>query len=122
MRQTFIIRPYGERGRILEQGGPEISDAHIFDAVWKGLGLTAPLSVVARVQDSWQESSERNRDTWPTGRPYHFGLSRATKFTRIRCAAFGMVDGEVYPPWEVQALFMGKHTPQKSASIGTEVA
>ena len=38
---------------------------HIFDAVWKGLGLTAPKSVVAEVQQSWIDSPERRADTWP---------------------------------------------------------
>ncbi len=38
---------------------------HIFDAVWKGLGLKAPLSVQAEVQKSWEESTERRADTWP---------------------------------------------------------
>jgi predicted dehydrogenase len=40
---------------------------HIFDAVWKGLGMKAPLSVIAEVQKSWQNSPERRADTWPQG-------------------------------------------------------
>jgi len=40
---------------------------HIFDAVWKGLGLMAPASVIAEVQQSWKESSIRQADTWPQG-------------------------------------------------------
>ncbi|CAN5564973.1 hypothetical protein BH23BAC1_BH23BAC1_49650 [soil metagenome] len=40
---------------------------HIFDAVWKGLGLKAPTSIVAEVQKSWQDSPERRNDTWPQG-------------------------------------------------------
>jgi predicted dehydrogenase len=38
---------------------------HIFDSVWKGLGLTAPKTVTAEVQESWQNSKERRADTWP---------------------------------------------------------
>ena len=40
---------------------------HIFDPVWKGLGLDAPLTVTAEVQQSWKESAERRADTWPQG-------------------------------------------------------
>ena len=40
---------------------------HIFDAVWKGLGMKPPMSVVAEVQQSWKESPERRADTWPQG-------------------------------------------------------
>ncbi|MFO1491864.1 MAG: Gfo/Idh/MocA family oxidoreductase [Kiritimatiellia bacterium] len=38
---------------------------HIFDAVWKGLGLTAPRTVKAEVQESWVASPERRADVWP---------------------------------------------------------
>ena len=40
---------------------------HIFDPVWKGLGLQAPLTVQAEVQESWKNSPERRADTWPQG-------------------------------------------------------
>jgi len=38
---------------------------HIFDPVWKGLGLAAPKTVVARVQQSWKDDPQRRADTWP---------------------------------------------------------
>ena len=40
---------------------------HIFDAVWKGLGLKPPISVISEVQKSWKDSPERRGDTWPQG-------------------------------------------------------
>ena len=40
---------------------------HIFDAVWKGLGLQPPLTVSAEVQESWKNSPARRADTWPQG-------------------------------------------------------
>jgi predicted dehydrogenase len=40
---------------------------HIFDPVWKGLGLQPPLTVSAEVQESWKNSSTRRADTWPQG-------------------------------------------------------
>ena len=95
---------------------------HIFDAVWKGLGLTAPLSVVARVQDSWQESSERNGDTWPQG-DHITWMFPGNEFTESDVLPLEWFDGEFYPPWEVQALYHGKPYPAESAIlIGTEGA
>lgn len=95
---------------------------HIFDAVWKGLGLTAPKSVIARVQDSWQESSERNGDTWPQG-DHITWMFPGNGLTESDVLPLEWFDGEFYPPWEVQALFHGKPYPAESALlIGTEGA
>ncbi len=38
---------------------------HVSDFWWKGLELTAPKSVIAKVQQSWLDSPERMADTWP---------------------------------------------------------
>ena len=38
---------------------------HFFDSSWKGVGLTAPLSVKAEVQASWKDTPARRADTWP---------------------------------------------------------
>ena len=95
---------------------------HIFDAVWKGLGLKAPISVVAQVQDSWQESSERNGDTWPQG-DHITWMFPGNELTASDILPIEWFDGEFYPPWEVQALFHGKPYPAESAIlIGTEGA
>ena len=95
---------------------------HIFDAVWKGLGLKAPKSVVARVQESWQESSERNVDTWPQG-DHITWMFPGNEFTESDVLPLEWFDGEFYPPWEIQALFHGKPYPAESAIlIGTEGA
>ena len=40
---------------------------HIFDAAWKGLGLTKPLTVKAQVSDKWKTSPERRAQTWSPG-------------------------------------------------------
>tara|TARA_R110000796_G_scaffold21541_4_gene63299 strand:+ start:5090 stop:6463 length:1374 start_codon:yes stop_codon:yes gene_type:complete len=95
---------------------------HIFDAVWKGLDLKAPTSVMARVQDSWQESSERNGDTWPQG-DHITWMFPGNELTASDILPIEWFDGEFYPPWEVQALFHGKPYPAESAIlIGTEGA
>ncbi|GBF20558.1 MULTISPECIES: Gfo/Idh/MocA family protein [Arenibacter] len=95
---------------------------HILDAVWKGLDLKAPISVMARVQDSWQESSERNGDTWPQG-DHITWMFPGNELTASDILPLEWFDGEFYPPWEVQALFHGKPYPAESALlIGTEGA
>ena len=40
---------------------------HVFDPVWKGLGMKPALDVVAEVQGSWKNSPARRGDTWPQG-------------------------------------------------------
>ena len=37
----------------------------LFSAFWKWLELQSPLTIRAEVQDSWRNSIERLRDTWP---------------------------------------------------------
>ncbi|MCM4154248.1 gfo/Idh/MocA family oxidoreductase [Arenibacter sp. N53] len=95
---------------------------HIFDAVWKGLGLKAPMSVVAKVQESWKTSSQRNVDTWPQG-DHITWMFPGNEFTESDVLPLEWFDGEFYPPWEIQALFHGKPYPAESAIlIGTEGA
>lgn len=95
---------------------------HIFDAVWKGLDLKAPTSVMARVQESWRESSERNSDTWPQG-DHITWMFPGNEFTAADMLPLEWFDGEFYPPWEIQALFHGEPYPAESAMlIGTEGA
>lgn len=95
---------------------------HIFDAVWKGMGLKDPLSVVARVQESWQASPERMADTWPQSNhiTWMFPGNDMTAGEELQVEWF---DGEFYPPEEVRALFSVKDYPAESAMlIGTEGA
>jgi predicted dehydrogenase len=76
---------------------------HIFDAVWKGLGLRAPLSVTADVQDSWRRSSARRADTWPQANhiTWVFPGNERTEGRELTVEWF---DGDKFPPAEVQAL------------------
>jgi predicted dehydrogenase len=95
---------------------------HIFDAVWKGLGLSAPLSVHARVQESWEQSSSRRADTWPQSNhlTWEFPGNELTEGNSLTVEWF---DGEFYPPEEVRALFSIENYPAESAMlIGTEGA
>lgn len=95
---------------------------HIFDAVWKGLGLTPPKTVIAEVQKSWQDSPERRADSWPQGNhiTWMFPGNKLTESDKLPIEWF---DGEFYPPKEVQALFHGDVYPPESAMlVGTEGA
>jgi len=95
---------------------------HIFDAVWKGLGLKAPVSVVAEVQKSWKESPERRADNWPQG-DHITWMFPGNSFTEKDVLPLEWFDGEFYPPKEVMDLFAGNEYPAESAMlIGTEGA
>ncbi len=98
---------------------------HVFDAVWKGLGLKAPLSVVAEVQESWQASPSRRADTWPQSDhiTWMFPGNSKTEGSELPVEWF---DGLIYPPEDVQKLAKDagfKEYPAESAIvIGSEGA
>lgn len=95
---------------------------HIFDAVWKGLDLKSPTSVIAEVQKSWKDSPERRGDTWPQGNhiTWMFPGNEQTASATLPLEWF---DGEFFPPEEVRALYTGGKYPEEAAMlIGTEGA
>jgi predicted dehydrogenase len=98
---------------------------HIFDAVWKGLGLTAPLSVSAEVQDSWRQSPARRADTWPQMNhiTWVFPGNALTEGPELTVEWY---DGDKFPPEEAQALARAdgfKTYPGEAAIVlGTEGA
>ena len=95
---------------------------HIFDAVWKGLGLTAPNNVIAEVQESWKKSPERRADTWPQGNHITW-MFPGNDFTETDELPIEWFDGMFYPPAEIQDLFPGDPYPPESAMlIGTKGA
>jgi predicted dehydrogenase len=95
---------------------------HIFDAVWKGLGLKPPNSVLARVQKSWQDSPVRKSDTWPQSDQITW-MFPGNDLTDLNVLPLEWFDGEFYPPQDVRDLFSGKEYPAESAMlIGTEGA
>jgi predicted dehydrogenase len=94
---------------------------HIFDAVWKGLGLTAPTSVVAEVQRSWRLSPKRRADTWPQGDHITWTFPAGEKTDGELIAEW--FDGEYYPPEDVRKMAETTNYPPESAMlIGTEGA
>jgi predicted dehydrogenase len=95
---------------------------HIFDAVWKGLGLKAPVSVVAEVQQSWQDSPARRADTWPQG-DHITWVFPGNEHTDSSSLTIEWFDGEFYPPQEIRALYSVEKYPAESAMlIGTNGA
>jgi predicted dehydrogenase len=95
---------------------------HIFDAVWKGLDLKPPKTVVAEVQKSWQDSPERRADTWPQGNhiTWMFPGNDLTESDELPLEWF---DGAFFPPQEIIDLYKGETYPPESAMlIGTEGA
>jgi predicted dehydrogenase len=95
---------------------------HVFDAVWKGLRLKAPLSATARVQESWKNSPERRADTWPQANHITW-MFPGSELTDSRELPVEWFDGEFYPDREVRALFAAEEYPPESAMVvGTEGA
>jgi predicted dehydrogenase len=95
---------------------------HIFDAVWKGLDLKAPKSVIAEVQKSWQNSPERRADTWPQDNHISW-VFPGNNFTESDELPIEWFDGQFFPPQEIMGLFPGEKYPAESAMlIGTEGA
>jgi predicted dehydrogenase len=95
---------------------------HIFDAVWKGLGLTAPKSVVAEVQESWTKSPARRGDNWPQSDhiTWIFPGSDKTAGDELPVEWF---DGEIFPPEDIRKMSEVKTYPHESAMlVGTEGA
>ncbi|MCX8092243.1 MAG: Gfo/Idh/MocA family oxidoreductase [Verrucomicrobiae bacterium] len=95
---------------------------HIFDAIWKGLGLERPLSVEARVQESWRNSPARRADTWPQANHITWTFPGNAR-TEGRTLTVEWFDGDFYPPQEVRALYSVEDYPAESAMlVGTEGA
>ena len=95
---------------------------HLFDPVWKGLGLQPPRSVVAEVQPSWKDSPARRADTWPQANhiTWTFPANEQVVGQELVVDWF---DGEFYPPEHVRRLYSAdlKEYPSESAMIiGTE--
>lgn len=97
---------------------------HTFDAVWKGLEMKPPLSVVAKVQESWRNSPVRRADTWPQGQHITWTFA-GNSLTEGKTLTLEWADGEFFPPDDIRRLYTTdfKEYPTESAMlIGTEGA
>jgi predicted dehydrogenase len=95
---------------------------HIFDPVWKGLGLSAPQSVTAEVQESWSKSPERRSDTWPQGDhiTWIFPAGEKVEGGELILEWF---DGQFFPPEHIRKLVSPRlkdYPAECSMLIGTE--
>jgi predicted dehydrogenase len=95
---------------------------HVFDAVWKGVGLTHARTVVAEVQASWKESAARRADTWPQGDHLTWTFP-GTEFVDGPTLTLEWFDGEYYPPKDIRALYsLEDYPPESALLVGTEGA
>ncbi len=95
---------------------------HIFDPVWKGLGLQPPLTVVAETQVSWKESPERRADTWPQGDHITWTFP-GNEHIDGKELVLEWFDGDFYPPEHIRKLAtpdLKDYPPESSMLIGTE--
>ena len=95
---------------------------HIFNPVWKGLGLRPPLNVSADVQASWKNSPARRADTWPQGDhiTWMFPANERIAGDDLMLEWF---DGEYYPPEHIRKLWsddLKEYPAESSMIIGTE--
>lgn len=95
---------------------------HIFNAVWKGLKMTAPRTVSARVQESWQNSPARRADNWPQANHITWTFP-GHDLTGGKDWTVEWFDGEFWAPEEIRKLYSVPDYPTESAMIvGTEGA
>ena len=95
---------------------------HILDATWRGLGLKAPSTVVAEVEESWKNSPERRADNWPQSEhvTWTFPGNELIEGSELTVEWF---DGEMLPPKEARDLSpTGKYPLEAALLIGTEGA
>jgi predicted dehydrogenase len=94
---------------------------HIFDPVWKGLGLSAPASVSAEVQESWANSPERRADTWPQAD--HISWTFPGTDRTAGEVVLEWFDGDFLPPVHIRKLAspdLKSYPAESSLVIGTE--
>jgi predicted dehydrogenase len=95
---------------------------HIFDAVWKGMKMEAPLAVVAEVEEAWKNSPERRADTWPRANHITWTFP-GNKLTDGATWTVEWFDGDFWAPEAVRKLYSVQDYPTESAMIvGTEGA
>jgi len=94
---------------------------HIFDATWRALGLKAPLTITAKVEESWKNSPERRADNWPQSEhvTWTFPGNALTEGKELTVEWF---DGPIFlPPKEAQAHNPTDKYPSEAALVvGTE--
>lgn len=92
---------------------------HIFDAAWRALGLGAPKSVIARVQESWKDSAARKAGNWPQANHITWRFPG-----NAMCAgdelAVEWFDGSFHPPEDIRGIHQGNYPAESAMFVGTE--
>ena len=95
---------------------------HIFDPVWKGLGLVSPNRVAARVQQSWKDNPRRRADTWPQSDHITWTFP-GNEMTAGDELVLEWHDGNFFSPREVRQIIERDDFPTEgSLVLGTEGA
>lgn len=95
---------------------------HIFDMPWRALGLKAPKSVIAQVQEAWKDSAARRVGNWPQSNHITWTFP-GNDMTAGDELVVEWYDGEFHPPEEIRNIHSGNAYPAESAMlIGTEGA
>jgi predicted dehydrogenase len=89
---------------------------HVFDAVWKGLRLGAPKSVIGRVDPAWQAAPERRADTWPQANHITW-IFPGNELTAGADLPVEWFDGAFWAPEEVRARYSVEDYPTESAMV-----
>lgn len=95
---------------------------HIFDAVWKGLGMQPPLTVWAEVQESWKESPARRADNWPQAQHIIWTFPANEHIAGKELVA-EWFDGTYYPSEDIRRIAtndLKDYPAESSMLIGTE--
>jgi len=100
-------------------GWPGDIGCHLFSAVWQALELTAPRTVSAKVQESWKNSPERRKDTWPQSNHINWTFP-GTAMTEGDELIVEWFDGEFHPPEEIRSIHEGNYPGEAAMFIGTE--
>jgi predicted dehydrogenase len=93
---------------------------HNLNVAYQGLKLTAPLTIKARVQDSWAKTPERRGETWPQSNHITWTFP-GTAHTADQLTV-EWYDGEFLPPPEIMKLIrIPNFRPKESTLfIGSE--
>lgn len=94
---------------------------HLLDATWRSLGLKAPTSVVAEVEESWKNEPARRGDNWPQAEHITWTFS-GNALTDGKELTLEWFDGEMLPPQEVRSLYPKKYPTEAALLVGTEGA
>jgi len=98
---------------------------HFFDSSWKGLELTAPLSVKAEVQASWRDAAARRAETWPQSQHFVWTFP-GTSSSGGKEIAVEWYDGDMKTPPDIQKYAadagLSQFPEEGSLVIGTEGA